>query len=231
MRVLRMFFIDRREAVRLATAPFSNSMRTLVISGVGLTMLTPLALIWLTGDFTMVSRMSKSCTIRSRTTGTSVPRGLNKAKRCASMKSGSPMNGSAATKAGLNRSTWPTCTFTPASSASFFKALASSGVATMGFSMKTCLRFRKAFEAHSKWRMVGVTMSTTSTASISASTESKRFTFSSSSTCCAVSSAGSKNPTKSYLSICLMQFKWIFPKWPAPKTPIFSILQYNTISK
>ena len=60
------------------------------------------------------------------------------------------MNGSAAMKAGLNLSTCPTCTFIPASSANFFNALASSGVATMGFSMKTCLRFCKALDAHSK---------------------------------------------------------------------------------
>ena len=56
----------------------------------------------------------------------------------------------AAIYAGLNLSTWPTCTFTLASSANLTSRLASSTVATIGFSIKTCFFFFKAKDAHSK---------------------------------------------------------------------------------
>ena len=62
--------------------------------------------------FTMLSIMSMSCIIRSNITDTSVPRGLNCAKRCASINIGFTVRSFTAKKAGLKRSTWPTITFT-----------------------------------------------------------------------------------------------------------------------
>ena len=74
---LRKFFMEILLAVRLATAPLSNSSLTLAISGVSLTTLTPLAWIFLMFDLTTLRTISISWIIRSKTTGTSVPLGLN----------------------------------------------------------------------------------------------------------------------------------------------------------
>ena len=55
-----MFFREIRLVVRFATAPFSNSILAVMMSGVGLTIDTPLALIDFIDDFTIVRRMSMS---------------------------------------------------------------------------------------------------------------------------------------------------------------------------
>ena len=74
-----MFFREMRLAVRFATQPFANSIRALAMSGVSLITETPLAWIFFTSDFTTLRMISISWIMRSSTTGTSVPRGLNSA--------------------------------------------------------------------------------------------------------------------------------------------------------
>ena len=169
-----MFFIEIRLAVRLATQPFSNSIRALVISGEWLITIALLADMCFTFDFTTLSMTSISCIIRSSTTGTSVPRGLNSAKRCASINIGSCIWWRTAVKAGLKRSTCPTCPFTWWASAKAIICSASSTVVAIGFSIKRCLPALMIFSAQAKWLSVGVTTSTISQAAMRASTLSKR---------------------------------------------------------
>ena len=59
-RDLRMFFNDILLEVKLATQPFSNSIRAFAISGVSLITETPLAFTLLTFDFTTLKIMSMS---------------------------------------------------------------------------------------------------------------------------------------------------------------------------
>jgi hypothetical protein len=75
-RISRFFFRLMRLALRLATQPFSNSMRALAMSSVFESTLTPTLSILRIGDFTSASTMPMSWIIRSSTTPTSVPRGL-----------------------------------------------------------------------------------------------------------------------------------------------------------
>src|SRR5918993_1403746 len=70
-RILRIFFIEMRLLVRLATHPLSNSIRTLAISGVSLITDTPFAEIDFTLLFTRLSIISMSWIMRSRITLTS----------------------------------------------------------------------------------------------------------------------------------------------------------------
>ena len=168
-----MFFKLIRLAVRLATQPFSNVIRALAMSGLSLTTATPLACTFFTGDPTTVSTMSMSWIIRSSTTLTSVPRGLNCARRCVSMNMGRSKWGSAARKAGLKRSTWPICTFTPLLRASSTRSSASSIVLASGFSMNTCLPAFIASEADRWCVIVGVTISTASAFAINSAGSGK----------------------------------------------------------
>ena len=114
-----------------------------------------------------------SCIIKSKTTGTSVPLGLNSANLCVSINIGLTICSFAALNAGLKRSTCPTCPFTPCFSAKAINALASSMVVVIGFSINTCFPLVIAFCATSKCERVGVTISITSTASMSDSMELK----------------------------------------------------------
>ena len=145
-----MFFIEIRLAVKLATQPFSNSILALAISGVSLITDTPLALTFFTLDCTTLKIASISCIIKSSTTGTSVPRGLNSASRWASINIGFSIMFLVAINAGLNRSTWPTCPFTLFSLAKAIISRASSTVLEIGFSMKTCFPDLMATLAHLK---------------------------------------------------------------------------------
>ena len=75
--------------------------------------------------------------MRSSTTATSAPRGVNGASRSLSMNRGRSTNGSAARIARLNRSTWPVCNTTPCACAAATSSSASSTVAAIGFSIST----------------------------------------------------------------------------------------------
>ena len=168
-----MFFSDILLAVRLATQPFSNAILALAISGVSLMMATPLAEIAATFESTRLKTVSISCIMRSNTTGTSVPLGLNSANRWVSINMLLLMSSFTAKKAGLNRSTCPTWPRTWCFFASAMSSFASSTVCVMGFSRKTCFPISMAFFANLWWYRVGVTISTTSTAAIRSSSESK----------------------------------------------------------
>ena len=74
--------------VKLATQPLLNSILTLAISGVSVSTATPLADIFLISLFTILKIISISCIIKSKITLTSVPLGLNCAKRCTSINKG-----------------------------------------------------------------------------------------------------------------------------------------------
>ena len=78
-----------------------------------------------------------------------MPRGLNSAKRCASINIGLWIASFIAMKAGLKRSTCPTCPLTLFFLIKFKIFSASSMVFAIGFSIKICFFCRIAFSAHS----------------------------------------------------------------------------------
>ena len=98
---------------------------------------TPTAATELTRPPTNVRTRSMSWIIRSSTTATSAPRGLNGASRSLSMKRGASTYGNAARTARLNRSTCPVCTSAPVRAAIASSASASSSVVAIGFSTST----------------------------------------------------------------------------------------------
>ena len=111
MRSFRIRSRDTRLAVMFATAPESNARRAFAMSTNGVSTGTPTARTdRATCPPTSVSTRSMSWIIRSSTTATSDPRGLNGASRSLSMNRGASTYGSAARTARLNRSTWPVCT-------------------------------------------------------------------------------------------------------------------------
>ena len=113
MRSLRSRSRDTRLAVMFATAPASNERRAFAMSTNGVSTGTPTADTDRTAPPTNVRTRSMSWIIRSSTTATSEPRGLNGARRLLSMNRGDSTNGNAARTARLNRSTCPVCTTAP----------------------------------------------------------------------------------------------------------------------
>ena len=128
MRSFRIRSRDTRLAVMFATAPASNVIRAFAMSTNGVSTGTPTADTCDTPPPTNVRTRSMSWIIRSSTTATSDPRGLNGASRSLSMNRGSSTYGSAARTARLNRSTWPVCTTAPVRFAIASSASASSSV-------------------------------------------------------------------------------------------------------
>ncbi len=139
MRSFRNRSRETRLAVMFATAPLSKVRRAFAMSTSVVITGIPAAERSVTLDPTTVCTRSMSWIMRSSTTGTSAPRGLNGASRLISTKPGWSTYGSAARTARLNRSTWPICTITPAFFAAASISSASSIVAAIGFSMSTCL--------------------------------------------------------------------------------------------
>ncbi|PYP79598.1 MAG: hypothetical protein DMD35_07695 [Gemmatimonadetes bacterium] len=88
MRSLRIRSRDTRLAVMFATAPVSNVRRALAMSTNGVRTGTPTALTVAGCPPTRVCTRSMSWIMRSSTTATSDPRGLNNARRSLSMKRG-----------------------------------------------------------------------------------------------------------------------------------------------
>ena len=129
---------DTRLAVMFATAPASNVMRAFAMSTNGVNTGTPTAETDATPPPTNVRTRSMSWIIRSSTTATSEPRGLNGASRSLSMNRGASTNGSAARTARLNRSTCPVCSTAPVRRAIASSSSASSSVVAIGFSISTC---------------------------------------------------------------------------------------------
>ena len=100
-----MFFMEILLAVKFATQPFSNSILAFAISGVSEITEIPLACTFFTLEFTTDKIISISCIIKSKTTGTSVPLGLNSANLCVSINIGVSILSLTAVNAGLKRST------------------------------------------------------------------------------------------------------------------------------
>src|SRR5437762_970461 len=158
MRIFRFRSREMRLEVMFATAPEVNVTRALAMSSVGVSTGTPTAEMSRAPAPTSVSSRSMSWIMRSSTTATSDPRGLNGASLSLSMNRGCLTCGSAARTARLKRSMWPICTITPFFPASARRASASSRVAVMGFSMNTCLPRSIAALATVKCADVGTTM-------------------------------------------------------------------------
>ena len=95
---------EMRLDVMLATAPESNVTRALAMSSIGVSTGTPTAEMSRASEPTSVSSRSMSWIIKSSTTATSDPLGLNGASRSLSMNLGLLTCGSAARTARLNRS-------------------------------------------------------------------------------------------------------------------------------
>ena len=126
-----------RLAVTSATQPFANRMRALAMSISSVNTGAPIASIEAIGERTMCSIRSMSWIMRSSTTETSVPRGLNGASRFDSMKRGLDNSLATARITGLKRSRWPTCSTQRRSAAIAMSSRASSAVAVIGFSTRT----------------------------------------------------------------------------------------------
>ena len=220
MRSLRIRSRETRLAVMFATAPESKVRRALAMSTNGVSTGTPTAC---TDDDlppTSVSTRSMSWIMRSSTTATSAPRGLNGASRSLWMKRGASTKGSAARMARLNRSTCPVCTSAPCRPARASIASASSSVTAMGFSISAWMPRASTCCATAKCDGVGTTIVTASTTSSSASSESKARTPSSSATCAARSGRDSWKPAKSGPCRSRRIRMWWCPSPPAPMTPV-----------
>ena len=158
--------------------------------------------------------------MRSSTTATSEPLGLNGANRSLSMNRGLFTYGSAARTAWLKRSMCPIWTITPFSlRASSSSASASSSVVVIGFSMKTCLPRSIAALATAKCADVGTTTITASDASSKLSSDGCALTPSSVSTSCARSGRVSTNPLNWTPGRSRRILMWWNPRLPAPTTP------------
>ena len=161
--------------------------------------------------------------IRSRTTATSVPRGLNWASLCDSTNIGLISYPSSARIAGLNRSMCPTWIMSPFSLARRQSCSASAVVSVIGFSRKTCLPASSASQAAGKCALVLVAIVTASTpcrsswrlprADVlwSAATLSARFAF------------RSYTPTRRTFGISPSIFACKAPRCPTPMTPILMV--------
>ena len=119
---------DTRLAVMFATAPDEKTRRALAMSTNDVRIGTPTACTWSTCSPTSVRIRSMSWIIRSSTTATSAPRGLNGASRSLSMKRGRSTYASAPRIARLNRSTCPVWISAPVRSAIARSSSASASV-------------------------------------------------------------------------------------------------------
>ena len=220
-----MFFNEILLAVKLATQPFLNSTLALVMSGVLLIAQTPFAFTSLTSESTSLSTISMSWIIKSNTTETSFPLGLNSANLWHSINLGSFMVLMTELIAGLNLSTWPTWPINFFFLLSFTNNSASSTLVVMGFSIKTCLFFSKQFLAISKWDGVIEQIKTASHFLTNSFKSSKK----------GISSGSlfldlkllSKQPITLKWMDSFKSFKWIEPKCPIPIIPALIIFFYS----